>query len=128
MSSKVERRRHERFGFRVPAQITFGNGGRTIRGHIMNLSASGVFAIIDEPIPRRASIQLRFRIKPGTWCEASGHSTRVLPIGRKHALGVDFTSRNAGFAFFVRHLALATKRASLSQEMDRVCIRVGRPD
>jgi len=111
----------------VPAHITCNEGDDPLRGYVMNLSASGAFVIIDDPIPQRSPIQLRFRIKPGTWCEASGYLTRVLPIGRKHAIGVELTERNAGFDFFVRNLALASELELMSfvRDMGRVYIRVG---
>ncbi len=130
MPPNLERRRHERFGFRVPAHVTHHESDDPLRGYLMNISASGAFVIIDDPIPARSRIRLRFRIQPGTWCEASGVLKRVLPLGRKHAFGVELTERNAGFDFFVRNLSLADELELMSfvRDMGRVYIRVDEPN
>jgi len=127
MPSHIERRRHERFGFRVPAHITRNEDENLHRGYIMNLSESGAFVMLDEPVAAETPVNLRFRIKPGTWCEASGHLSRTLPLGNKHAFGIVLTERNAGFDFFVRNLAIATdiELMSFVRDMGRVYIRLG---
>jgi len=93
----------------VPAHIVTEGGETLHRGYVMNLSESGAFVMLDQPMPIDAEVHLRFRIKPGTHCEASGHLARVLPLGHKHAFGVELTERNSGFTFFVRNLAIASE-------------------